>query len=264
MNLKVGMLLVLASSHAGVAAAHGPQIQLTAETGKIVTRRMLADEPYSPLQPPTSIFVLPTVLQSGEWLITPPSLTTGTGPGVAVGYGYDTGNPSGHPFQTGAYTVGVADGLKRWDGAALVDAGATQMRINKNAIIAETTDAGPFASVTWTINVTSVGAHSGLGYRFLGDGVSPTSPVPSGVYVLSLELSHGSLTKSDPYYFVIPRGAAAGEVNAAVSALASSRGIAASAIQYVVPEPGSMTLCGAMLFGLAGWRRLHARTCERG
>jgi MYXO-CTERM domain-containing protein len=247
--------LVAGVAVAAPTRAHGPQIQVTAEGGKIVTRRMFADEPYAPLQAITSIYVLPTVQQSGEWLVTPPSLTTGSGPGLAVGFGYDAANPGAHPFQTGGYTVGFADGLKRWDGAAFVDAGATQMRLNKNATTADTTDVGPFPSVTWNITVTSAGAHSGLGYRFLGDGISPTSPLPTGVYLLSLELSHGSLTKSDPYYFVIPRGVGGAEVQSAVAGLASAKGIAAGAIQSVVPEPGAAALAGAALATLAAHRR---------
>jgi hypothetical protein len=262
MRLNAWMLLAIAAIPCGVATAHGPQIQLTAESDKVVTRRMFEDGPYDPLTPATSIYVLPTVQQSGAWLVTPPNLTTGSGPGIAVGLGYDSGNPSAHLFQTGAYTVGIADGLKRWDGAAFVDAGATQMRVNKNATTAVTTDVGPFQSVTWSITVSNAEAHSGLGYRFLGDGVSDTSPLATGVYLLSLLLSHGSLTKSDPFYFVIPRGVSSGELNSAVAGLASSKGIAAGAIQQVVPEPGAMALCGAMLLGLARLQRRFSMRCS--
>lgn len=262
MPLKIVLAACALAATGRPAAAHGPQIQLTAEGGKITTRRMFTDEPYAPLQAPTSIYVLPTVNQSGVWLVTPPSLSIGSGPGIAVGLGYDAGNAAAHPFQTGAYTVGIADGLKRWNGAAFADAGATQMRINKNAVTADTTDAGPFQSVTWNITVNNANAHSGLGYRFLGDGVSDTSLLPNGVYLLSLELSHGSLTKSDPYYFVIPRGPKDGQLESAISSLLAAESLPALSVQRVVPEPSAATLSGAMLLGLATWRRkLLARSC---
>jgi hypothetical protein len=250
------MALLAAASSA--ARAHGPQIQVTAEAGKILTHAMFVNEPYNAvLQPFKSAYVLPTVNISGEWLVRPNALSDPggeadiNGPGFAVGFGYDSMNPTIHPFQSGNYTVSFTDGLKRWTGSAFVDAGGTQFRVNKNAVAANTTDSGPFASVTWNINVTSSNAHSGLAFRFLGDGSSSTSPLPNGVYLASMELSHGSLTKSDPYYFLIPRAPGPGDVENAIAAL----GLPASAVQRVVPEPGSLGLCALALAALAVRRR---------
>jgi hypothetical protein len=249
----------LAAAAAGAAQAHGPQIQVTAESGKIVTRRMFFDEPYAPLQDVTSIYVLPLRQQSGEWLVMPPVLDTGSGPGIAVGLGYDDMNPGAHPFQPGPYTVSFADGLKKWDGVGYSDSGATRFRLNKNAVTADTTDAGPFNSVTWNINLTSANAHSGLGYRFLGDGSSTTSTLADGIYLVSLKLSHGSLTESDPYYFLLPKNAAAGDLAAALSVLAAQKGVPPAAIQAVVPEPASLALVAAGPLAVAVQHRRFRR-----
>ena len=45
-----------------------------------------------------------------------------------------------------------------------------------------------------------------MGFRFLGDGVSNTSALADGVYLLSLKVSTAGLTDSDPFYFVLPKG----------------------------------------------------------
>lgn len=233
----------------GFAEAHGPQIQVTGNTGQIVTRRMFANEPYDPLKPETRIYVIPVEEVGGNWFVKPPTATT-SGPGFAVGLGFDD-DPNDHPFQTGDYTLKFADGLLQWNGASFVNAGAAQLRANKGTTTADTSDTGPFASLTWTITVDSSEAHSGMTYRFLGDGTSPTSAPADGIYLLSLQLAHGSLLDSEPFYYVLPKGVPLGEASTAANYLAGLHGISPSAVQ-VVPEPAGVAL---VLLGLAGLPR---------
>lgn len=239
------------------AWGHGPQIQLTAEAGKIVTRQVLVDE-YVPLSPATSIYVLPVAKVSNRWLVQPPG-TTSSGPGIAPGVGFvDTAS---HPFKSGAYAMSVVDGLKRWDGANFVDAGATQLELYKTVdgvpTTASTTDAVPFASIAFTLDVTSDEAHTGMGYRFLGDGVSNTSPLQDGVYLLSLKVSAVGLADSEPFYFVLPKGVSSTAAGSVALAFALQRGIAADAIQAmtVVPEPTCWALATLGVGGCATIRR---------
>lgn len=264
MRGKFWFLLAGAWASAGVAAAHGPQIQLTADAGKIVTRRIVDDAHYSTgLTSPTSAYVMPLAEYLGVWRAQPdgsllPDLTPQYigWPGFAYGYGYDaTTNPA--PFPVGSkFVLGFTAGLKRWDGAAYVDAGATEAEAYRGSsaapsALARTSDSGPFASLTFPsgagVSFTASGAetHTTVNYRILGDGASLTSPLADGVYLLSMQLSStdASLTASDPYHFVLTKNAAP----AAVSAAASALGVPPGQVQYVVPEPlsGALALSGA-------------------
>ncbi|WP_428308644.1 PEP-CTERM sorting domain-containing protein [Lacipirellula sp.] len=239
--------------------AHGPQIQLTAEAGKIVTRQVLIDD-YVPVSPATSLYVLPVVNVSSQWLVQPPG-TAGSGPGIAVGVGFV--DAASHPFKTGNYTTSIVDGLKKWNGASFVDAGVTQLQLYKtvsgNPLTATTADVGPFASLAYSLSVTDEEAHTGMGYRFLGDGSSNTSTLADGVYLLSLKVSAAGLTDSAPFYFVLPKGVTPSEAGAATLAFAQQQGIAAGAIQAMtaIPEPASLALAGLALIclGVASRRR---------
>lgn len=246
-----GLLAVIALA-AAPAWGHGPQIQLTAEGGKIVTRQVMIDD-YVPVTPATSVYVLPTAQVSNIWVVQPPG-TAGSGPGIAPGVGFV--DAASHPFKTGNYTTSLVDGLKKWNGASFVDAGDAQLQLYKtvsgNPLTATTTDGGPFASLTFPLTVTSDEAHSGMGFRFLGDGVSNTSTLADGVYLLSLKVSAAGLTDSDPFYFVLPKGVTPSEAGAATLAFAQQQGIAAGAIQAMtaIPEPASVALAGCALIGL--------------
>lgn len=239
------------------AWGHGPQIQLTAEAGKIVTRQVLIDA-YVPLSPETSIYVLPVASVSNIWVVQPPG-TAGSGPGIAPGVGFV--DAASHPFKTGNYTTSIVDGLKKWNGASFVDAGDTQMQLYKtvsgNPLTATTTDSGPFASITYPLTVANDEAHTGMGFRFLGAGISNTSPLADGVYLLSLKVSTAGLTDSDPFYFVLPKGVSPEEAGQATLTFAAQQGIARDAVQAMtaIPEPASLTLAAAGIGGCVAARR---------
>jgi hypothetical protein len=159
-----------------------------------------------------------------------------------------------HPLKTGNFTITFIDGLKKWDGAAFVDPGATQLQAYKSVSnFTTTTDAGG-NSITWNINVTASGSHSGMSYKFLGDGTSDTSGLGAGVYLASLKASHGTLIDSDPYYFLINQGAAPSTISQATASLAATKGIPAGAIQFLVPEPASAALGATAIALLLGHR----------
>jgi hypothetical protein len=261
------------------AVAHGPQIQITGDTGKIVTRRLLGDGPYSNnLTAPTSVYVMPLKEDLGVWYARPNGTLNmdGTpeffsGPGFVYGYGYDPLNPSVTPFTVGAkFNLRFVDGLKKWNGATFFDAGVTAFEAftggNPNAPSGtlSTSNISPFASLPVPGGAGTIGfaaeeeeAHSSVRYRMLGDGVSPTSPLPGGVYLASLQLLISSNDKapSDPFYFVLNKNAAA-DVPAAIESL----NFAPSLVQFVVPEPSAAALAGAAvaMFAAIGGRRKAA------
>jgi hypothetical protein len=255
-----GLFVVAALVSIGVASSawgHGPQIQLTAEAGKIVTRQVLIDD-YVPVSPVTSIYVLPVTTLSNIWVVQPPG-TAGSGPGIAPGVGFV--DAASHPFKTGDYTTSIVDGLKKWNGASFVDAGDSQLQLYKtvggNPLTATTTDVGPFASLTYPLTVANDEAHTGMGFRFLGDGVSNTSVLADGVYLLSLKVSTAGLTDSDPFYFVLPKGVSPEEAGQATLTFAALQGIARDAVQAMtaIPEPASLTLAAAAIGGCVAARR---------
>jgi hypothetical protein len=246
------------------AWGHGPQIQLTAEAGKIVTRQVLIDD-YVPVSPVASIYVLPVVSVSNIWVVQPPG-TAGSGPGIAPGIGFV--DAASHPFKTGNYTTNIVDGLKKWNGASFVDAGDVQLQLYKtvtgNPLTATTTDSGPFASLAYPLTVDSEESHTGMGFRFLGDGVSNTSVLADGVYLLSLKVSTRGLTDSDPFYFVLPKGVSPEEAGNATFAFAQQQGIGVGAIQAMtpIPEPASLTLTGLALCSFTAASRIKRSSNE--
>ena len=259
--MRSSVLKAVASVAAiGVCApvwGHGPQMQLTAEAGKIVTRQVLVDE-YVPLSPVTSIYVLPVANVSNVWVVQPPG-TAGSGPGIAPGVGFV--DAASHPFKTGNYTTSIVDGLKKWSGASFVDAGDAQLQLYKtvsgNPLTATTTDSGPFASLTYPLTIANEESHTGMGFRFLGDGVSNTSELADGVYLLSLKLSTAGLTDSDPFYFVLPKGVSPEQAGQATLAFAGQQGIARDAVQALaaIPEPAGLTLAASAIGGCVAARR---------
>jgi hypothetical protein len=262
-----GLLATLIAT--GTAYAHGPQIQVTVTGGKITTREIVLDGPYSnSLTPPKSVYVMPFLDSGGVTYARPNNVdfvTPGvpeffSGPGLAYGYGYDaTTNPA--PFVVGSdFSISLTAGLKKWDGAAFVDPGVAQIQAytGGNAApsgTATTADGpGPFQSLQLpagaaTVSFTAEGAevHNTARYRYLGDGATP-STAPDGIYLLSFQLSNDpSGTPSDPFYFVLNRNSPPGALPAAVASL----GVSPNLVQSLVPEPTSAAIVGLGWLGIA-------------
>jgi hypothetical protein len=240
------------------ASAHGPQIQITGETGKIVTREIVLDDPYSDsLTEPKSVYVIPMAQLNGVWYSQPndeidPILMQAefpSGPGLAYGYDQVDGGPQ--VFAAGStLSDNFIAGLKRWDGSAFVDPGTEQVGAfagpqTAPADQAITGDSGPFAGITFPAISTGYDedAHFEARFRLLGDGANPLAPSQDGVYLLSLQVTstQGGLASSDPFYFVLLKNATDEAVVDAVNALTSAHGIAPSLVQYV-PEPPSLVM----------------------
>jgi hypothetical protein len=280
MRASIVALAVFAAVVTSSASAHGPQIQITNDGGQIVTRRIVADAPYSSaLTPPTSVYVMPLVEFGDVWYSRPNDERDRdlnlpvyfSGPGLAYGYDQVDGGPQA--FEEGSVlSVGFTGGLKRWDGAAFGAAGATELKafrgsnVNVSAPpenLAITSDSGPLESVSINPVLADYGTegtdvHNTIRYALLGDGSSPTSSSPDGVYLASLQVTstQAGLDPSDEFYFVLHKNAATAAVTEAVAAL----GVPASRVQYV-PEPAAMTLLGLGATALGGmdrrrrWRR---------
>jgi hypothetical protein len=245
--------------------AHGPQIQITNDGGKIVTRQLVADAPYgTALTSPKSVYVMPirqSVSGSSStdyWTVMPndvinPITNTNSyqfGPGLAYGFG--------HTFADGFhFTVNFTDVLKKWNGSAFVsDSGPEvvgafrgdslsspdQFAINGNSIPAT---GFVFSNIASTYDNDS---HSSMRFRFLGDGTSALAPPSDGIYLLTLQISstQPGLNSSDALSFVLSKGATFAQLSVAVGSL----GVDSSLVQFVaVPEPttwvlGLMGLCG--------------------
>jgi hypothetical protein len=86
----------------------------------------------------------------------------------------------------------------------------------------------------------------------LGDGTSPTSASPDGVYLLSMQLTstQDGLASSDPYFFLLHKNASADAIRGAVKTL----GLLNAVVQYV-PEPSAMAMLALAGFGLLPARR---------
>jgi hypothetical protein len=256
------VLAVVAMLAAEPAVAHGPQIQLTNDSGKIVTRQIYADGPYSTtLSPVTSVYVMPLLDFNGVLYSRPnneidPVLSVPafpSGPGFA--YGYDLADGGPQLFQAGStLTVAFTTSLQRWDGAAFVDAAATQLKAFRGSNVnitsppenfATTSDSSPFDSLALPLVLANYGAegaevHASLRFAMLGDGADPLSATPDGVYRVALQISssQSGVAPSDPYYFVLYKNASIESVVGAVNSL----GVPAGRIQWTqVPEPTGAT-----------------------
>lgn len=271
-------LMVL--SNAGTTAlAHGPQMQITNDNGKIVTRQVIPDGPYSTqLTSPKTTYVMPLLESSGVWYSRPnPEVDAITqaplfpsGPGLA--YGYDLADGGDQAFAAGSVlSVQLIAGLQKWDGSQFVDAGSTQLKAFRgsdptiqtpDANFAITSDAAPFDSLSLAAIGANYGAdgteaHASIRYALLGDGTSPTSATADGVYLVKMQLtsSQTDLSSSDPYQFVLYKNANALALSAAVSSL----NVSADQVQYV-PEPGTCGLVGMGLLALVARVRRHVRS----
>lgn len=252
-------LTLFAALAAATCHAHGPQIQITNDNNKIVTRRLLLDGPYSnSLTAPKSVYVMALLAVDGVWYSRPnneidpitqlPAFPSG--PGLAYGYDLADGGPQEFAADS-VLSIGFTDVLKLWDGATFTDAGATELKAfrgsNPNitspaANFAVTSDSSPFDSVSLPAVAASYGSdgaevHNSIRFALLGDGISPTSASSHGVYLLSLQISstQAGLEPSDEYFFLLHKNAATEAIVDAVGAL----GFAPSQVQWV-PEPASL------------------------
>jgi hypothetical protein len=276
-------LVLLAAQSAPIVFAHGPQIQITADDGKIVTRSLLLDAPYSnTLTARKSVYVMPALMDlNGVWYSRPNSAIdpiTGlysfpSGPGFA--YGYDLADGGTQQFATGSvFSLGFTDGLKSWNGAAFTDAGATQLKAFRGSSVgissppenfAITSDSAPFDNLSLPTVAANYGAdgaevHSSLRFALLGDGANAFSAVPDGVYLLSMQLSSTQidLAASDPFYFVLSKNASTQALFDAVNSLGAS----SSAVQWVsIPEPSFAALATASVLLLVRARFRRGRRC---
>jgi MYXO-CTERM domain-containing protein len=258
------------------AWGHGPQIQTTLTGGKIVTRRIVDDANYhAALTGETTVYSMPLARYQDVWRAQPdgsvePDLTPSYvgWPGFAYGYGYDaTNNPAPFPIASN-FVLGFTAGLKSWNGAAFVDAGVTEAEAYRGSSVApsalaKTGDSAPFASLMFPggagVSFASSGAdvHNTVHYRMAGDGSSITSPLADGVYLFSMQLSSTDPTvaASDPFHFVLSKGAAPGAVQAAIASL----GVDPSRVQ-AIPEPtsGALAALGAVGAAFASRRRTRS------
>lgn len=270
LSIITGASMALA---AGVAAAHGPQIQINVDGGKIVSRELFMGGPYSAaLTAPKSAYVMPLldydfsfdgrsysyVRPNNVAFTSPGRPEFYSGPGFAYGYGWSAANP---PFAPGTkFGLTILDSLKAWNGAAFVDAGVAEIQAYTGSNpYSATNTALPGVALQFPTGAgisypagNEVEGHATVRYRFLGDGANGSS-APDGVYLMRLQLSHPTTAlSSDPFYYVLNKNAS-GQVAAAVGSL----GLDATLVQYAVPEP-SATLLGAWAcLALAAAGRLH-------
>jgi len=280
-QLEVYVMRLCFASIAVVLAAsstvwgHGVQVQVTynASTGKVETREVVhtGTRPDT-LTNPTRVYVMPMMSQTGGagdgWYTRPDDERNAfnvplypTGPGVCYQYdsqlantGWSYSGSSTQPnLQNTNFGYQILDSLKQWDGAGFIDPGTEQMQLLRGdgtsvpTVTASTTDVGPFGTLALSnIGSLSTNAHSSVGFRLLGDGVSPglsgAAAGDDGIYLLSLSLysTAAGVGASDPFYYVMYKNA---NFAAALDA-ANSLGFSPAQVQ-VLPEPASIALLGA-------------------
>jgi hypothetical protein len=261
------------------ALAHGPQIQVTNDAGKITTRHLLTAEPYNmaPAPPtgPVQVYVVPlgpTNAFGGTRWFTRPDPATNSGPGPAWGHGwtYDDRGTPGDPaddtftttFPAGArFTQTLLGGLQQWDGSAFAAApGGAQLEMFRSTG-PHAVSGGAVTSINYPTIAPPAGAnpdpHGSASFAVLGDGVVPDAtrapaPVADGIYSAQFQLSlsdqpaGSGVGPSEPFYFVMYKGVSQSQAASAAAAAYPGLNI------QVVPEPGSL---GAVAAGLLLLRR---------
>ena len=190
------VLAMFAALAAATAFAHGPQIQITNDGGKIVTRQLIADGPYSnSLTPPKSVYVMPLlpIQQCVVFAAEQRDRSDSGRAGVSVGAGFCVwirladGGPAVRNRQRSF--AGVYRWFEAMERIGVCRCRATQLKAfrGSNANIASppenfatTSDSGPFDSLdlpTVAANYGAEGAevHTSLRFALLGDGTDPLS-----------------------------------------------------------------------------------------
>jgi hypothetical protein len=275
MRIRLMMMTALiALNGPSLASAHGPQLQITIDAGRIVTRNILIDSPYAHLTAPKSAYVMPLLEYDGAWYSRPNGEMNAlldipvyfSGPGLAYGYDQDDGGP--RLFDDGtALLLNFADGLKRWDGTAFVDPGSEQVQAFRGSAgapsaLAVTSDSGPFESLAFPPIPADYGvdAHSSARFRLLGDDADPLGSSQDGVYLLSLSISstQAGLAESDEFYFVLHKNTQPADLAAAVSSLELD-----AALVQIVPEPSPVALIAGITACIILIRCVGPTTQER-
>lgn len=267
--MRVCMFVVCACAalSVSIASAHGPQIQVTVDSGKITTRQILPGNTYSTtngLTATASIYVMPvnSLLFNGSPVSRVQPLSTQVfGPGFT--YGYDQfANPRGTRLFSANLELHL-EGLQIWNGASFVDTGVGMEQLgliqssgNVNPDTLKTIMGG---DVHLAIPVTATyGAdeHSSVRYQLLGDGLSPNVASRDGIYLVTMEFSGlqaPSLTPSDTFYYILGKNVSYNELSNVASSFAASQSIGSNLIQYapsLVPEPGTMVALVMATFGM--------------
>ncbi len=265
--------------------AHGPQIQLTADNSKIVTRQLLPGNTYSStngLTAPASVYVmpvLPVTFNGNPVARVKPSNAETFGPGFTYGYDQSVVSPGARLFTAGLELH--LEGLQIWNGSAFVDTGAGMEQLgvrntsgNTLADSHKTIMGGdvhvPIAPTNILNGTYTADSHTSMRYQLLGDGLSETVASRDGVYLVSLELSGTqtmpSLMPSDTFYYILGKNVVYEDLTAVVNSFAASQGIGSNLVQFapnVVPEPGTITLIAMSLLGISALPRrtrlLHGR-----
>ncbi|MDZ4658688.1 MAG: PEP-CTERM sorting domain-containing protein [Bythopirellula sp.] len=282
MNFVRACAVILLTTSA--AYAHGPQMQITATDGKIVTREILTDT-YTPLATAKSVYVMEVLDFRGVWytrpetVLNPPSHPTSpgqptyySGPGLAFGVGQTFGVGS-------VLSVNFTSGLQLWNGTSFGDAGSAELQYYRGGSIGTsgqlntptasitTTDGGASSALAFAAIASGFteSAHSSARFRFLGDGTTTVvgtgniaSEPADGVYLASLVLASDdpAVADSDPFYFVMHKGVPWSDVAAAVGSL----NVPNSAVQVLgVPEPTTLLMVSLGMFGLFARRRHRVR-----
>jgi hypothetical protein len=237
------------------ALAHGPQMQITVDGGKLTTRNVLTNT-YAPLTDEKRVYAMP-VLSVGDldfgtsWRAIPDTNPAYPwGPGAAYGVGATL------PINS-TLTLSFLDELKVWNGASFVSAGATVLAALRTGNPGPTSltgnaafSGGPDVTAEVVIGASyAEDAHASATYVLLGDGVSPTAVVADGVYLATLGWSSSDplVAPSDPFYMVLNKGPAT-QLMSAIGSL----GFTPSAVQYLsIPEPSAFVLAALGMTALS-------------
>lgn len=237
---RICCAIVIAIASASLAAAHGPQLQISNQNGKIVTHQVIQEGPYAEMTNPKSLYVIPVREFNGGWYARPnntqrPAPIGGpqyySGPGLA--YGSQAGTADAF-LEGEGLSLEFEAGLQVWDGAAFVGSIDHTVRafrgISDAAAEAFTSATAPFESLAFPQVKEGLEAHTTARFQLLG-GSKPAN----GLYLLSMSVSTSQpgVADSNLFQFLLNKNATA-ELPSALAALSFP-----TSLVQVVPEPAS-------------------------